>query len=108
MTPGEAVGVFGAGSAIIAVIVTVIAMTGRLGKMTGTWESSLLAQNAIIQELKVEIIELRRVVTDIAVFNARLAALEQQVVLQAKAVDELRHGEGYILARRKADLGQQP
>jgi uncharacterized coiled-coil protein SlyX len=105
MTLAELVGLLGAAAAIIAVIGTIIAVTARLGKMTGTWEVSLHAQNSIIQELKMEIIELRRVVTDIAVFNARLAAVEQQQALQAKAIDELRHGEGYIIPRQRLTLG---
>jgi uncharacterized coiled-coil protein SlyX len=102
MTAAELMGLLGAAAAIVAVVGTIIAVTARLGKMTGTWEVSLLAQNTIIHELKVEIIELRRVVTDIAVFNARLAAIEQQQALQAKAIDELRHGEGYVLTRPRS------
>jgi len=109
MTVAEIVGLLGAFCAIIAVIITIITVTGRLARLAGSLEASLSAQNEIIRELKIEVIELRKVVTDNAVLNSRVTALEQQVTIQAKSIDELRHGEGYIIPRNpRRLLGEQP
>lgn len=96
MTFGEIVGVVMAGVAIITVVITLLALSSRLGKMAGALEAGLQHQNVIISELKDEVVSLRKVITDIAVFRAELGNLTQQVNRLDKTVDELRHGEGYV------------
>lgn len=97
MTIAEIIGITGAGAAILGLIVTILLVTGRLGQMAGTLETSLSNQESIITDLKNEMVELRRVVTQIAVFSNRLDTQDQQVTLLTKRLDELAHGEGFIV-----------
>lgn len=87
----------GAGAAIIAVIMTLLTTGSRMGKMSGTLEEGMKAQNAVIGELKDEVIGLRRVVTDIAVANKRMDNQDQQILQLRKEMDELKHGEGFVM-----------
>lgn len=97
MTPAEIIGLAGAAAAIAAVILTLLLTTGRLGKMAGTLETGLSNQNRIIGELKDEVVTLRKVVTDIAVFNNRLDNQGSQIGALVQTIEDLRHGRGFIV-----------
>lgn len=97
MTIAEIIGVSGGAAAIFGLIVTILLVSGRLGQMAGTLETSLTNQESIITDLKNEMIELRRVVTQIAVFSNRLDTQGASVALLTKKVDELAHGEGFVV-----------
>jgi hypothetical protein len=97
MTLGELIGIVGAGIALIGFIFTLMLTTGRLGKMAGALEAGLQNQNTIIRELKDEVVSLRKVVTDLAVFNSRLEYHSQEMARLSQGLDEIRHGRGFIV-----------
>jgi hypothetical protein len=103
MTMAEAIGILTASAAIVGLILTMVMNTAKLGKMAGFLESGLSHQTAIITELKDEVVSLRKVTTDIAVFNVRMAGHDQQFSRMGNAIDDLRHGKGFITPFDKKD-----
>jgi len=102
-TAAEFIGMAGAGVSIVGVIITMLLVSARLGRMTGSFESAQQSQTELIRtqgdslrELKNEMVELRRVVTELAVFNTRLEGVDRRAALLEKLVDDLRRGEGFI------------
>lgn len=96
MTTPEVVGLLCAAIALIGFILTIVMSTAKLGKMAGSLETGLMNQNMIIGELKDEMISLRKVITDMAVFNSRMESHERQFTSISLAIDELRHGKGFV------------
>src|SRR5580658_435529 len=97
MTTSEIMTIIIACVAFASFFLTFIITMIRLARMAGSMETTLGNQNHVIRELKDEVILLRRVVTDVAVFQSNLNNLAQQVNRIDTQLNELRHGEGFVV-----------
>ncbi|HZS57563.1 MAG TPA: hypothetical protein VFA65_24395 [Bryobacteraceae bacterium] len=97
MTWAELAAIFAATAAILSVVITCVLTVGKIGRMAGIMETTLSNQNVAIGDLKSEMKTLTQVVTQQAVQNNRIDAMSERLLLIDKRVDELAHGEGFVL-----------
>ena len=92
----EIIAAVGACCAVLGVVITSLLTAGRIGHLSGAMEMSLTTQNAIIAEMKKEISELGKVMTQLAVQTNRVDTLSSQVTQLSARVNDLAHGEGFV------------
>lgn len=96
MSWAELAAMFSALAAVIGVAITSLLTVGRIGRMAGIMETTLLTQNVSIVDLKVQMGKLSEVVTQLAVQKSEHTALQTQVTMLAAKIEELAHGEGFV------------
>lgn len=108
MTIAEIIALVAAFVALIGLIVTVSVQSVKMGRIAGNMETTLRHHSAMqqqtqsymetaIKEIRNEVVEVRKIVTDVALINQQIATQRQDISALSGRVEELAHGEGFVM-----------
>jgi len=69
----------------------------KMGRMMGMFEQIGTQQAEEISEIKGELKDLGKLLTTVAVQKNEINNLRDQVVMMQRQMDDMRHGEGFVL-----------
>lgn len=84
-------------------MVSFIAGAVTLSFRSGTFAGSIKNMQSEIRDMKRDQVDIKELLVKVAVQDTRLNNLDTQVGLTMKQIEDLRHGEGFIV-RRKMDV----
>jgi hypothetical protein len=99
VTWSETAAIFAAIGAVLSVIITSMLTVGKIGRMAGIMETTLLNQNERISSIGAKLEKLTDALTQIAVQSNRLDNHGQQITVMQRDIADLRRGEGFIVPR---------
>lgn len=72
----------------------------RIGRLMEKFEQIVSQQTKEISDLKLEVAQMRGVVTQIALQGERITALQSRIDTVDKRLYDLQHGEGFVMPLR--------